>query len=326
MIEILGDVHAGKKFLNDVPLHRRGERETEVLAVLKDKLVNLPEGTLAHVQVGDLFDSFEVSNSVLLAVYDCYKMAAVANPYVKYFLYPGNHDRSRDADKVSSFEILQAMLYYEDNIEFVTEVRGDRVGELRIGFLPWDAFKTSDQLAQELVDSYGQMKHKFDMVFCHCDTHSFGEGKDNLVPTKILSAITSKVVTGHVHKPETFERDGVTVVGTGSMQPYAHGEEVTPTRYLTVSLDELSTLSDYKDKYIRLQLREGEVAPSTIPDCMGFKVTHKKTVEEEVQNLEVEFQEFNTRSLFLGCLREVNVQPLTMEKVMEKFDAAETGT
>lgn len=307
MLKILGDVHAGKKFINDVPLHRRGEREGEVLSGLSANLRGV-KGISSHVQVGDLFDAFEVDNNILMEVFLYYKNAAEANPSCTYYLIPGNHDLSRDSSKVSSFEIFAYLVGSIKNIVVITEP----VIINKMGFLPWSPWHTAKEQAE-------QLQRPCDVVFCHYDIESYGGSMDNIVPVETLALITKRVVTGHIHKPQVHTFGELVVEVVGSMQPYAHGEEEFPRRYLTLSLEAIQQIRPelLRDKYIRLQLFKGQEMPE-VPDCMGFKVI--KGAEEETESISVAFEDFNTRNLFIACLDELKVPADTQAKVLEKFD------
>ena len=51
---LLGDQHLGKVFVNNVPLHRRGDHEKIVWAEFRKQLD--PKGAEVHVNMGDLYD------------------------------------------------------------------------------------------------------------------------------------------------------------------------------------------------------------------------------------------------------------------------------
>lgn len=315
-LKLLGDVHAGKVFQNNVPIHRRGEREQEVLLKLLHELLIVPLDTSIHMQVGDLFDQFKVSNEVVWSVAEAYIEAARMNPNVTYFLYPGNHDLSRDTTKISSLQILDAMLAPCKNVQIVWEpvVAESTIGI--IGIMPWSPLLNASELAQELVrKAEGRV---MDYVFCHCDTT--GDGP-NLIPLKELSGHAKTVITGHVHTPETYKAYGIDVIVTGSMQPYSHGEDPDHKRYLTLTRAELDRIpaSELEDKYIRVKLTKDEVAPDA-PNCMGFQILYEGEEEITPENVAVEFEKFSTRGLFQGCLTEAGVTPETAAKVLEKFD------
>lgn len=349
--QTLGDVHAGRQFINDVPVHRRGEREREVLNQLKKELL-VPVGTELHVQVGDLFDKFKIDNETMVEVADAYIAAAKVQPNTEFILYPGNHDLSRDADKISSFQVFARLVSGIPNIKVLfnpTVIQlsmGDEGIYKYFGFLPWHPFKSSDELAQELVDQYEKLKALIDTkgltradglvvhypmdgmeaVFCHCDTEDFsGEGR-NVVPTKVLEGFTKVLVTGHVHTKDMFMRDGMTVAVTGSMQPYSHGEDPMGERYLTMTLEQMNAVMNrnaefLRDKYVRLKLAPTEEV-TDIPDCMGFKIVSIDAPDgdEHDENIEVSFEEFNTRALFAQALTNAGVSEDITKEVLAHFD------
>ena len=69
-IALIGDVHAGRKFKTNVPLHRIGEREESIYEDLFAALMPVDAKIEQHfVIMGDLFDKFQVDNNTLLKVY-----------------------------------------------------------------------------------------------------------------------------------------------------------------------------------------------------------------------------------------------------------------
>lgn len=321
MLKVLGDVHAGRRFVNDVPLHRRGEREVEVLEQLRKSLDVGPE-VEAHVQTGDLFDSFKVDNETVLEVADIYMEAAARYPGCDFYVYPGNHDLAKDESKKSSFQVFDAIVAGTSNIHVTWVPTSFKVGATPYAIMPWHPFKSALELANE-VHLLLQVPEdqKFEAVFTHCDTTDYGG--PNVLPTQALATIAKSIINGHVHKPSTFTRDGIKVINQGSMQPYAHGEEETPTRYLTLTPEEFEAHKDLHDKYIRVKVPKGAIPPET-PDCLGFKILFAEEGKEEAPDVQVEFEEFNTRSLFAQCLKECSVSQETTTKVLEKFDVPQT--
>ena len=80
-INFIGDPHLGKNF-GGVPLHRRGEREESQFKQFSDELNSNHDIT---IMVGDLFDTFNVSNDVLLRTMNVITEAAYANPNKQYY-------------------------------------------------------------------------------------------------------------------------------------------------------------------------------------------------------------------------------------------------
>lgn len=307
MLRIIGDVHLGRTFKNGVPLDRRGEREAMLLAQFEQEMNMVDDGDIV-CQIGDLFDRYVVPLYVIMQTAVIIRRAAEDHPRVSYIFIAGNHDLSRDADRVSAFEVLEQMLRSPKNILFVIDT------SVRIGgyaFIPWSPFKT----AQEMVEMLPP-EERYEAILGHWDIDGFGKDLPNLIPTALLSTLTDKVYTGHVHKPQTFTRDGIEVDVVGSMQPLAHGEEAEPKMYLTISLEELEANSlDLSRCCVRILLKPGEVAP--IPSEVGcLQLTVKREGVEEAEDIEVEFDDFD----FEGLLREALGPSGIQEKVLGHYE------
>ena len=132
----IGDPHFGKKF-GDVPLHRKGEREQQQLDTFK---VELAVPADMCIMVGDLFDTFTVSNEVLMNVHNILVDALNENK-TQYVMLMGNHDVSRDAHKISSFQVLKSMFKDNEEIEFITTHKPYILD--KILFCPYSEFKTA---------------------------------------------------------------------------------------------------------------------------------------------------------------------------------------
>lgn len=329
-LKITGDVHAGRKFINDVPLHRRGEREKEVLTQLKDEL-DVPESTEFHVQVGDLFDSFDTDRETIRDVAVIYLLAAQVHDKTIFVVYPGNHDKSKDTTKVSAFDLFAKIVEGQRNIWVIEEPTvffSSGLSGNFYGVIPYDPFKPAKQLAEELTkvhsnDLYQSTRPgKLTAVFTHCDTKSFDDRQFNLLPIQELSKVTNQVYNGHVHTPSLMKVGDLIIENVGSMQPYGFGEDPEHKRYLTVTPDELATrpLEFWKDKYIRIRLSPDAVPPEA-PDCMGFKVVYEQEkMEVEENGMEVQFESFNTRTLFASCMDELKVSDGVKKEVLWRFD------
>ena len=93
----------------------------------------------------------------------------------------------------------------------------------------------------------------------------------NLIPTKALARLGIKrVFNGHVHLPRALERDGIEIINVGSLQPFGHGEG--EEMYVTIELDQFKSDPDqYRDKCVRLRLKEGELMDCEV-DCLQLQV------------------------------------------------------
>lgn len=315
-IDILGDPHLGRVFKTGVPLHRMGEREAEQFKQFARDLIQSSHDT--HVCLGDLFDKFRVSNEVVLATATAYEEAARLNPGTTYIVLQGNHDSSRDNEKVSSFSIFERIVSKVPNIKVLVDIPLVHKGML---FMPWTPFQSS----QESVDEALKLKisSNFKVVFAHWDIDDYGnEDATHVLPIESLKKITDLVVMGHFHKSSDSVIKGLRVVTWGSMQPYAHGEEATPSLYLshTVSQVEENLGSDenfYSKNCLRILLDQGEKPLAGI-ECRAL--THKRLdAPDSVQDLDVSVDEFSLESVFKSTFEEMGVEPSLANQLFTKI-------
>lgn len=326
-VNFIGDPHFGKKF-GDVPLHRRGEREQQQLDVFEEQLNAESDVTII---VGDLFDTFIVSNEVLYRVYHAILRAAQARPMHHFLFLMGNHDVSRDSTLVSSFSILQAMLMHQMNVEFYRTTQHITVGSSDILMCPYSEFKT----AAEDVHPFWEDGKTFDLVVGHWDTISFGSDH-NVLPAKMLKDMTQLVVTGHEHNKRDvgIDKDGnltpeetdCSLFVTGSMIPYSHAEDPEGKLYVTKTLAEVEqTLatnpSAFHDKCLRVVLAPHEQVPEGI-DCLQFTV---KRIEENTQPLEVKMEDtFSFEKLYRDLMQENEVPKELEDHYWNKMQQVKT--
>lgn len=290
-IKTLGDPHLGRPFLTGVPLHRRGEREQQVMEQFRKDLLDV-KGVDMHVCMGDLFDKMVVPPSVVLFAAAAYLKAARENPEVYYVVLMGNHDGSRDTMMRSSFDLFDAIVNPVGNILVVR----DHARHLQRGlcFVPWHPFKSAKEMVAEAPPA--------EVYFGHWDIESFGGDDHQLLPYEELSKRTKLVITGHVHGAREFEHDDLKVIVTGSMQPYSHGEDPAGERYVTLTLAQLEQAGDLADKCVRLILADGEEMPAEIPDCLQFTV--KRISTEAPEAVEVQLESFSLQKLFKEAMAE----------------------
>lgn len=309
-INFIGDPHLGKNF-GGVPLHRRGEREDSQFKQFSDELNSDHDLT---IMVGDLFDTFNVSNDVLLTTMSIITEASVANPDKKFIFISGNHDVSRDANVRGSFEILDYYCCTLKNVmcyDFTFHIELD---DLDILLCPYSEFESASEAIKTFVDD------KFDLVVGHWDTLEIG-GTHNLMPFKQLAHMTNIVVSGHEHVPYIFyiNKDGehlkemgepdAIVYGTGSMQPYSHSEDPRGEKYVTRTVEqvlyELSENKDaFSDKCLRIVIEKGEEIPANI-NCLQLGV--KIVTETQKEDLQVELGNFDFEAMFKETFKENEV-------------------
>lgn len=316
-IKALGDVHLGKTFRHGVPLHRKGHREEMVWQQFERELMD-PEGCTIHVQVGDLFDEAIVPFGVIYRAARIYQRASETNQQTDYILYRGNHDASKDAEKVTAFKIFSAILkglaprvsvVEDEPLLFVDECAPtlgrtilDKPPRVHV-FIPWHPIHT----AAEMVELYKDEIAKAEVAWGHWDVDRRQEESTNYVPAAQLAALgITKIITGHDHNRREETIAGVPVVVTGSMQPYDHGQDEDGTIYVTRTLEDVLAAPDsFVDKHLRIRLERGQVLDVPI-DCLQLTII-REGQEDEAVNLDVEFEEFDFDKLLAKAISQVGL-------------------
>jgi DNA repair exonuclease SbcCD nuclease subunit len=254
-VAFLGDPHLGKRFLHDVPRHRRGERETMTLDGFDASLED--QNYRAHVMMGDLFDTPIVSPSVLLRAIKAYR-----NTSKPCFVIVGNHDCGQRS-QVTSIDILQAALADKPNVHFVGVNQSHNYKDMTLfGWMTEDFVMPS---------SCGLI------AVGHWDVVDFG-GSHSVVPVSALKAAGAEhFITGHDHVRREVVLEGETVNVTGSMFPYSFSQDPDEEIYVTLTAQEFLARDplDFKDKAVRVI---GEIELSEPLDCLQFKI--KKNIED----------------------------------------------
>lgn len=323
----IGDPHMGKRF-PDVPLHRRGDREKMQLAKFKDELNTKCD---FNIMVGDLFDVFNVSNEVLMDVYYAIKEAAEANPYTYFFWISGNHDISRDANVIHSFDILREMLRtLEPQVRCFTETTHVRTQAktphpdlydddyyFNLLLCPYSPFKTS----AEEVEPFCMEGYQYDVVVGHWDVGTIA-GPHNLIPLEHLFKVTDLVITGHEHTHLEIQHGDKLVIKTGSMQPYSHGEDPDGEFYVTRTLAQVEAALaadplSFHDKCVRLVL-SGDEQPPVGFDCLQFAVKRVDTSLEELYEANLD-GDFSFKAIFDETFKENGLSDDTINKYWDKY-------
>jgi DNA repair exonuclease SbcCD nuclease subunit len=330
-IRLLGDPHLGKNFRAGVPAHRLGDREKLVWEEFVQS-INQVEGYHYHINMGDMFDKFKMPLEVIWRAAHEYRAAATKHG-CKYIIIQGNHDVSRDADRVSAFDIFAEMVKGVPNIHVVTHKSQTMTFQVPSGHIlvvPFHPFKNAEEYARELVDAQkaywaGSVEPvRFLAAFGHWDIDNFGEEKTpNLVPAEILYEVTSHVFTGHVHLPtrkqvQVDQEGGVEVVGTGSMQPYTFAEDPEGRIYRTVTLAQAIQMQATENLCLRVVLQEGEELPTNV-ECLQMVKRRADAVDED-EDIEVQLMNFDLNALLADELRKAGVtnQPV-IDMVMGSF-------
>lgn len=304
-VTVLGDPHLGRKFKTGVPLHRVGEREKLQWDEFSSSLIHCT--TPYHINMGDLFDKFVVAPEIVLAAAHVYKQAAKKNPKTTYIVIEGNHDRSKDSSKASSFDLFANLVLALPNVVVVQD-EGMLIGS-DMAALPYHPFRSAEEILDETPGNLS-------VVFGHWDIVDYGG--HNVIPTELMANRGIRLaVSGHDHLAREERRHGVDILVTGSMQPYTHAEDKSGNWYVTVTLDELQEM-DVTHKNVRVLLKEGETLPADL-NCLSLTA---KRVTDEDDKLEVDTSDFD--SLDLGQMLARSLEGLTIkDQLMEAFANAE---
>lgn len=310
-VQVLGDQHLGRKFVSGVPLHRRGDREHDVVRHFQDHMSRIDCDL--HVNMGDVFDKPVVAPDYVKIVADSYIAAVKANPKTTFVIIEGNHDKGKDEERTTSFDLLARILKPFDKIIVVQNecMIWSATNGPTFLFVPWQAKVTTEELINQFHEYLGWPDLKYQAVFGHWDVIAVSD-TSNLVP---LDAINAEVfITGHDHK----RRDDGKVLVVGSMQPYAHGEDWTGTMYQTLTLAELEMISveDRKRMCLRVVLAEGETLPEGID---AYQVTIMREKKDGSMDLEVSMDGLDMGTVWKDTFAEFGVSPKLSESLLTKF-------
>ena len=294
---IITDTHIGKKWAANVPLHRRGDREKLQRETFANILANCHED-LYHL--GDLFDSWNVSNDDLMFVHHCVDEWSLNNRGCQANFIAGNHDLSRSG-KISSFEILKELFASRENVHFHV-LPDDEVNWF------WDPdhnyrlvipFSYQKSYAEMVKPFLG--KH-YTNVYVHADL-------PDVEALKQLDA--DHIYSGHLHnlRPNNVV-GGVEFVK--SMLPLNHYEAVGTqwdgTLYKTYDCVDQFYVSNagVHDKCVKIRVHENEEAPNR-EDIDAMQVIIVRAEEEDSKTFEeVELGEFDSRKVFDECMKDVH--------------------
>lgn len=330
--QTIGDVHLGRKYINGVPLHMRGAMEK----LQREKFLSLlaTKDASVLVLVGDLFDSFIVDPADVDFAASSLLAAARDNPTRRIVVLGGNHDESKDLTRKSSFDNFK-LIVREANLSNIDLIETPTIGPDRVGYVSWSATHSAKELAEQLVkiappeEIYGGHGTVIEgdpyvyAVFGHWDVVLPSNANHyNMVPTEQLKAITNKVITGHVHKPDEIERDGVTIQITGSIIPLAHGEELeSDEMFYTITRTEYDENPEkYDRKFVRFVLAEDEDLPEG--DFLQIKAYVKPTrPTDNPQEDANETVVFDVVKILTKYLTDNGVSDKKAAEVVENFNA-----
>lgn len=293
--KLIGDPHIGRVFKTGVPLTRLGDREKMVQDQLASEL--LSNDNTPVIIMGDLFDKYSIPDSLVLWLSEVLNETA---SFKKVYILRGNHCVSKDVNKRGSFDVLERLC---PEVVFVNTYNlinlPQHAGSLIL--FGYDAFKSAKELAEEIPDNLNYLA-----AFGHWDLTAHGEDTHNLVPVGVLAAKGIKTAyTGHIHKPQQLKIQGVEVIVVGSLQPYAHGEELPDeTLYQTLHKEEVEELLEENDNHfadvnLRVLVTPESSWTAEVPNCLSFqvKLLAANADADDLSDLEVGYEEFSTTNI-----------------------------
>lgn len=283
-INTIGDPHLGRQFKNSVPKNRLNDREKYV----QQDFINLLNPSVLPdfiIIMGDLLDKTTVKNSDVLFAIKSLESAIKKNKNTHYILIAGNHDLVKDKSIKSSFDII--VQYFLTNSFSNFDIVLDNVliknkNNTSLIFVPYNPFTN---LSLDF-----QFLNKNKIAFGHWEITDFSviSGTTGLnhatIPEEILSNC-DLIVSGHEHKPTFYKKTKVLV--TGSMQPYAHGEQLPcENLYLTHDLNEVKVnltldINYYSNSNLRI-LIEADQEPIKNINCFSLTYIYNKFTKKEV--------------------------------------------
>lgn len=330
-VYLLGDPHLGRKFNSGVPLDRKGDREYEQLENFHSEVVPIKPGRDFHVTMGDLFDGFQVDNNIVEFAYRTYREASRRNPSVEYIILAGNHDLSKDTTKISSFQIFAELCRNLPNVKVVWQTILQReVDGMHFLFVPYSPFcNSNEQIRREMPRFKHKPELKF-LVFGHWDVEDYGRDPEEtmgLIPFDHFKPDQCEgVITGHDHKRKRFMKNDIEIFCTGSMLPYAHGEEDDDAKdpiYVTMTKDDvLAKLEEnpdyFKMKCLRVLLEEDQ-EPFGGVNC--FQLTFKRVGTDTSKDavLDVNVDDFSLKALFDQVMNEHGVSSSLTKSLWEQL-------
>lgn len=276
-IQVIGDPHLGKHFRNNVPRDRLGRLEEEMFSTF-NSLLNTPCVDM-YVIVGDLFDKAKVTNEDYKRTIDIIESACTTNTMSKYYILSGNHDLSKDKNKISSFSLLEEYFNTADyiNISIISKFSKPLILDHIKSVFYFSHYNPFMSLDDEINNNYLSIdSDKLSISFGHWDTVDYGSDKyiDRYLP-KIVRDNFDIIITGHEHKPIRKTVEGKHLAVVGSMRPYAFGEEIEEDGDLYVSeypnsvVQKLTEDSEYyKNKCVRIIYKDGDILPDNFECSM----------------------------------------------------------
>lgn len=297
-LRLLGDPHIGRAFTGLNKPAREFMIEQQWAAIHKS-LNQVDEGDL-HVCMGDLFDKPKVSNEDLWEVANMYGNAIYDNPGVTYMVLAGNHDLSKDTNKVSSLMLLDSMV---PELCVIMDTTVQKMGKKQYLFLPYSPFGHI---------SYSIFKgERYDGVFTHGNTGNYGNENIEVLNLDEISKLTNTLYNGHEHVPCEKKHGSLKIINVGSMLPYNFAEDREGKYFVERDEANLDRFG-WKNKIVRVLYEDQPPEMPNFTDALQVTLRKKKS-EAEVTEVELE-DEFDLKTVYDKAMKEHKVsKPVQLE-------------
>lgn len=202
-IKLIGDIHLGKKFPYTT------QRSAEYFEDWRTKILETHTSSIG-IQLGDLFDSFSVSDHTLIQGYRWMQGAQA--------VLSGNHDVSNNTDKTSAIKLLK------DNLD--VKVIWQEPEQLRIGNTVFHLVphQLTQELFEQCLDNLKTELGWVNVLLLHCNYGDrLGTATENYLRRDNAKEVCKKfhlVVSGHEHNFSGHKN----LIMLGSIMPFSFGE------------------------------------------------------------------------------------------------------
>src|SRR6266571_2250155 len=292
--------------------------------------IGSPDG---HVLInGDLFDGFLVSNAVLLRTYAELAVRLGDGRIGMLYLARGNHDVSKDSTKLSSFDLLAALLTdsYPNSVIVINDPTMIAWGGGAEGWVVPHAPN------QDIFDLWVSIvkDDPTPFVFLHCnyDNGFAAESDHSLNITKeqcaaLEAAGVSKIILAHEHQQGT-RPNGVVIVGNQFPTSVSDCLGNTYKRALQIDGGQISEVVTWEDKgsYFECEWSKLDQIPE---DAQFVRVKGEASDEQAAAVLEAVSQLRKKHSAFVVTNavvvngRALDVSAIEAVEQVQQFDVTE---
>lgn len=325
---ILSDIHVGFDRKGGTTPASQETMRSYLLQSFGHVVDTSDEGVM--VILGDLFDSFAVSERDLLATYHILMRWISRNR--KLVLVAGNHDWSPKGDRVSSFQLLCEILEYSHGNQIVQVIPINEWAQIEPGVVAvahcanQELFDTALTAAMVTKPTYLLVHCNYDNKFAAQTDHSLNISRDKA--REIVDAGT-KLVFAHEHIARSDMAGNVIVLGNqwptsiidcmGNDKKFAHTLGPTFTDDLVFHKFETWSAAHDDFGYCELDWR----LAGTKDMCAGFIRVVGSATSSEASDVINAIAAFRQRSNAFVITNAVNVEGvLQAEELPENFEAA----